>query len=94
MGSQRNNSNMETKFWNNLLDFQNHNSKVGLLETAAKRVIQGKKKKVSFTTTKHKIKPQKHTALWEYFELTRNNVAMQSSLINCNLHSSVIYKDA
>lgn len=51
MGSQRNNSNMETKFWNNLLDFQNHNSKVGLLETAVKRLIQGKKKSAYYNQT-------------------------------------------
>lgn len=56
---------MEAKCWNNLLEFQNHNSKVGLLETVVKRLIQKKKVDVSFTTTKYMIKPEKHSALWE-----------------------------
>lgn len=65
---------------------------MGLVETVLKGVIQKPRVDVNFTTITHIIKPQKHRALREYFELTRSNIAMQSSLINCNLHSSVIYK--
>lgn len=62
------------------------------METVVKGVIQKQRVDVNFTTITHILKPQKHRALREYFELTRNNIAMQSSLISCNLHSSVIYK--
>lgn len=62
------------------------------METVVKGVIRKQRVDVNFTTITHIIKPQKHRALREYFELTRNSIAMQSSLINCNRHSSVIYK--